>query len=170
MKRDYLKVFVLFLLFVAVLFIAVNPKGEELKASDIETRKDAFTLKNALSVYKEITGISPWETEFYNDRKLDWIKVDKEWKTNNGEIILDKLVDDEGKYLSKSFANTISSEDYNSLMIYSLDFLDSEIYICFSPLSLPFQQEARYRCEANPPSDFPPIACDNIETAWYCIQ
>lgn len=150
---------ILGILAVAVL-AALNPIEQINRGRDTGSKSDAEQLISAIDRYTAFVGFYPWQvgvdtttlplamTEINDIGDIADVGVAPTGPCN----VLDKLSDGgagpcEGTdELKVSFVNRITGDGYNPLTIYNRGTTGDATYVCFTPQSRAFQQEAVTRC------------------------
>jgi prepilin-type N-terminal cleavage/methylation domain-containing protein len=170
---------VLGILAVAVLS-AINPIEQINRGKDTGSRSDAEQLLSSIDRFYAGKGFYPW---------MIGADSDNEEITNNvggGVAVLTEITaldqeigDDATPFLTnlssggaaeikESFVTRVIDDTYNTLSIYNNGVSGSSTYICFTPKSSSFREEAWKRCSTavgagsvglTMPTDFPAEAC-----------
>jgi len=167
---------ILGILAVAVLS-AINPIEQINRGRDTGSRSDAEQLISAIDRYYAMTGYYPWNATVGDAPDLAWQEVGTGLVGAEGMCpVLYRLSDMAGapspdcdaevgtQELKVSYVNKVDKTGtYNSLMIYHANNSYDSTYVCFSPQSNAFQQEAAERFATGLPEDYPADAVDNTE-------
>lgn len=159
---------ILGILAVAVLS-AINPIEQIDRGRDTGSRSDAEQLSSAISRFHALRGYYPWFSSAGDEIVgLDWTDTSGTWEDNqepNACNVLEKLSSGDGAdctgadELQQAFIDRITDDEYNPLFVYHRGDPGDSAYICFSPNSGAFTQEAQERCEdiieSGTPADFP---------------
>jgi len=165
---------VLGILAVAVLS-AINPIEQINRGRDTGSRSDAEQLLSASDRYYAGKGFYPWanaedslnvETSVQAGTPV-LIPIDSATVTPGQDDVqfLTVLSAGGAAEIKASFVSRITSATYNDLSIYNDGISGSSTYICFTPKSSSFREEAWKRCvdnagvAADMPDDFPADAC-----------
>ncbi len=168
---------VLGILAVAVLS-AINPIEQINRGKDTGSRSDGEQLLSSIDRFYAGKGFYPW--------MLSASSTNEEITNNVGGGIpalteitgLAQVIGDDpavqflanlssggSAEIKESFVTRITDATYNSLMIYNNGVSGSSTYVCFTPKSSSFREEAWKRCADGAglgltmPSDFPAEAC-----------
>jgi prepilin-type N-terminal cleavage/methylation domain-containing protein len=155
---------------------AINPIEQINRGRDTGTRSDAEQLLSAIDRYYTSKGYYPWQTGATDndDLGVPWTQVeDTNWQDDDAQAVLDKISTGGTAELKVAFINKISAEGHNTLYIYNANAVGSEnnsTYVCFSPQSGSFREDAWKRCNNHEdfgtlPTDFADEACP----AEYCV-
>lgn len=167
---------VLGILAVAVLS-AINPIEQINRGKDTGNRSDAEQLLSASDRYYAGKGFYPWmSAEDTGNEEITGGAAGAAALTPITDITQQIGVDPNGGFLTvlsaggaaeikASFATRITGATYNNLSIYNDGVSGSSTYICFTPKSSSFREEAWKRCADGAgvgltmPTDFPDLAC-----------
>jgi prepilin-type N-terminal cleavage/methylation domain-containing protein len=169
---------VLGVLAVAVLS-AINPIEQINRGKDTGSRSDAEQLLSSIDRYYATKGYYPWmiSTTSINQvtsggsgatPTLVPIDVATEQIGTDVTQVLQNLSSGGSAEIKESFVTRIVNPAYNFLSIYNDGVSSSSTYVCFTPKSSAFREEAWDRCTdvaggvysaATMPSDFPAAAC-----------
>ncbi|MCJ7793044.1 MAG: prepilin-type N-terminal cleavage/methylation domain-containing protein [Candidatus Marinimicrobia bacterium] len=167
---------VLGVLAIAVL-AAINPIEQINRGRDTGSRSDAEQLLSAIDRYNASQMIWPWQGAADDTDIVPWTQITAlapaAPAVSGGCPMLSSLRHDVSDTacpgtdeVKQSFVNRIVDQRYNALYIeYGGDAGDS-VYVCFSPQSMSFSQEAERRCTdmaTNPLAGYPAIACTACE-------
>lgn len=157
---------ILGILAVAVLS-AINPVEQINRGRDTGSRSDAEQLLSAMDRFNAFQGYYPWTTNPNDPYALDdgagsLLVVDDTWTVegaaaaaNDCEVLLrlgegDDTAADSctgSLELKRSFTQRITDAGYNSLYVYNEGTQGDSTYVCFTPQSGAFVQEAETRCQ-----------------------
>lgn len=166
---------VLGILAVAVLS-AINPIEQINRSRDTGSRSDAEQLLGAIDRFYATAGYYPWfvtpPASTAGANETAWGKVNATWLDTASAQVLDKLSAAGTGELKGSFVTRISpATGYNTLYKSNRGNQGDSTYVCFSPLSSSFQEEAGKRCDTTPGGDFPAEACAaGCHTAKTCFS
>ncbi len=161
---------VLGVLAIAVL-AAINPIEQINRGRDTGNRSDAEQLLSAVDRYNASQMIWPWQCVADDSQVLAWVQV-----TGTGPVspapcscpVLSNLRYDETDTacpgtdeIKQSFVNRISDTRYNALYMEFGGASGDSVYVCFSPQSMSFAQEADRRIAAGVPVGYPADARGN---------
>src|SRR3989339_1074342 len=162
---------VLGILAVAVL-AAINPIEQINRGKDTGTRSDAEQLLSAVDRYYAGRGYYPWMADNESENlAAAWVELQGTATTTiavgaDGEDMLANLSSGGTSEVKESFiTRIINAEQTTPLRIFNEGSLSSDsTYICFTPKSASFREEAWKRCSDDGvaralPGDFPPLAC-----------
>jgi len=169
---------VLGILAVAVLS-AINPIEQINRGRDTGSRSDAEQLLSASDRYYAGKGFYPWANAedslnvatTINPGVPALVPIDSATVApgEDGVEFLTVLSAGGAAEIKASFVSRITSATYNDLSIYNDGVSGSSTYICFTPKSSSFREEAWKRCVDNAglpgqapavmPADFPAGAC-----------
>lgn len=154
---------VLGILAVAVL-AAINPIEQINRARDTGNRSDSEQLLSAIDRYNASQMIWPWQGAADDADAIVWTQVTAAAPAapTGGCPMLSNLRHDATDTscpgtdeVKQAFVNRITDTRYNALyMEYGGETGDS-VYICFSPQSMSFGQEADTRCAGTLPVGYP---------------
>jgi len=145
---------VLGILAVAVL-AAINPIEQINRGRDTGRRSDAEQLLSAIDRFYASQGYYPWQyaADDANNEPLVWTEapdvtdvVDPDVGGDSAELMLAKLSTGGTSEIKTSFVTRISESDYNALYVYNRGTQGDSTYICFTPKSGSFAEEATLRC------------------------
>ncbi len=163
---------ILGILAVAVLS-AINPIEQINRGRDTGLRSDAEQLISAIDRYYAMKGLYPWQNNPVDDVAVDWTAVDLDLADVNGCPVLYRISDNVDadlcgdevgtQELKISFVTKVTAANYNRLKIYHRGGNSDSTYVCFTPMSNSFQQEALERVEDPDllPVDYPADAIAN---------
>jgi len=171
---------VLGILAVAVL-AAINPIEQINRGKDTGSRSDSEQLLSAIDRYYASKGYYPWtvgatstNTATYTGANPAFTELDSATVTvgGDGEELLTNIATGGSSEVKQSFVTRITTTGYNYLQIYNDGDVTSSTYVCFTPKSASFREEAWTRCSnadhtglnASIPGDFPADACPNDGT------
>lgn len=173
---------VLGILAVAVL-AAINPIEQINRGKDTGSRSDAEQLISAVDRYYASKGYYPWTTGASDTNTNTGVgAVGMVELTSVDQVIGDSAVEflntlstGGASELKSSFTNRVVDPGYNFLQIYNDGDVTSSTYVCFTPKSASFREEAWNRCsntdhtglDTGIPGDFPPTGCPDTAT---CAQ
>lgn len=173
---------ILGILAVAVLS-AINPIEQINRGRDTGSRSDAEQLLTAIERFQAFQGYYPWMSgpstlaadlqieggellHLLPGQEDEWLSpVNEDTGAPACKVIYrlgsdDDLLGDEGcsknDELKTSFIQRIFGTNYNHLYIANSGVSGASTYVCFSPQSSAFLQEAKARCQADMPSDMDP--------------
>lgn len=166
---------VLGILAVAVL-AAINPIEQINRGRDTGSRSDAEQLLSAIDRYYAGKGYYPWadgasslNTSTFGSGTDALIPLDSAGITIGDDAlpILTNVSSGGSAEVKESFITRITDPGYNFLQIYNNGITSSSTYVCFTPKSASFREEAWNRCSNDDhtgldsaiPSDFPADAC-----------
>ncbi len=166
---------VLGILAVAVL-AAINPIEQINRGRDTGSRSDAEQLISASDRYYAGKGYYPWadgasslNTSTFGANPDDLTILDDADILIGGDDlpILQNLSSGGSAEVKESFITRITDPGYNHLGIYNNGVTSSSTYVCFTPKSASFREEAWTRCsnddhtglDTSIPTDFPAQAC-----------
>lgn len=166
---------VLGILAVAVL-AAINPIEQINRGRDTGSRSDAEQLLSAIDRYYAGKGYYPWadgasslNTSTFGSGTDALIPLDSAAITIGDDAlpILTNVSSGGSAEVKESFITRITDPGYNFLQIYNNGVTSSSTYVCFTPKSASFREEAWNRCSNDDhtgldsaiPSDFPADAC-----------
>jgi len=161
---------ILGILAVAVLS-AINPIEQINRGRDTGNRSDAEQLLSAIERFYAMTGYYPWNTAVGDVPTIAWTEIDASWVINVAPFancpILFRLSEvpaasaaacnnEPGtQELKLGYVNKLDDSRYNPLFVYhNVNTYDST-YVCFSPQSSAFQQEAAEKVATTLPADYP---------------
>lgn len=162
---------VLGILAVAVL-AAINPIEQINRGRDTGSRSDAEQLLSAIDRYNASQMVWPWQGAADDAEAVGWTQVTAALPAapTGGCPLLSNLRYDETDAsclgtdeVKQAFVNRITDSLYNALYIEYGGATGDSVYICFSPQSMSFSQEADTRCDAGVPTGFPALACDGCD-------
>jgi len=171
---------VLGILAVAVL-AAINPIEQINRGKDTGSRSDSEQLLSAIDRNYASNGYYPWtvgatsaNTATYIGASPTFTELDSATVTvgGDGEELLTNIATGGSSEVKQSFVTRITTTGYNYLQIYNDGDVTSSTYVCFTPKSASFREEAWTRCSnadhtglnASIPGDFPVDACPNDGT------
>lgn len=169
---------VLGILAVAVLS-AINPIEQINRGKDTGSRSDAEQLLSAVDRYYAGKGFYPWANAedslnvatTLNPGVPALVPISDGTVTpgDDGVEFLTVLSAGGAAEIKASFTTRITSPTYNDLAIYNDGVSGSSTYICFTPKSSSFREEAWKRCSDGAtglvmPTDFPTDACPDDGT------
>lgn len=166
---------VLGVLAIAVL-AAINPIEQINRGRDTGNRSDAEQLLSAIDRYNASQMLWPWQGDANDTQVVGWQQITAQLPAapTGGCPMLSNLRYDSTDAncpgtdeVKQSFVNRITDTRYNALWMEYLGGTGDSVYICFSPQSMSFGQEADNRCVSTPPG-FPTAACgacDNLTGA-----
>lgn len=158
---------VLGILAIAVL-AAINPIEQINRGRDTGNRSDAEQLLSAVDRYDASQMVWPWQGAAADPAGLAWQQVTDTSPAapTGGCPMLSNLRYDSTDAtcpgtdeVKQSFVNRITDSRYNALYIEYGGATGDSVYICFSPQSMSFAQEADTRCTAGTPVGYPATAC-----------
>lgn len=164
---------VLGILAVAVL-AAINPIEQINRGKDTGSRSDAEQLLSAIDRYYAGKGFYPWadgassvNTSTFGsgaDALITLDAADIAIGDDSLEILTNVSAGGSAE-VKESFITRITDPGYNFLGIYNNGNPSSSTYVCFSPKSASFREEAWTRCtDTTLPTDFPADACPATAT------
>ncbi len=172
---------ILGILAVAVLS-AINPVEQINRGRDTGSRSDAEQLLSAMDRFNAFQGYYPWVTnptdvDLLDDGAGGMLLIDDTWMvsgasaTNGDCSVLLRLGDGDSAAadactgsleLKRSFTQRITDAGYNPLYAYNEGGQGDSTYVCFTPQSGAFVQEAETRCQddagAGLPGDLQAVA------------
>lgn len=166
---------VLGILAVAVL-AAINPIEQINRGRDTGSRSDAEQLLSAIDRYYAGKGYYPWSdgasslnTSTFGSGTDALITLDTAAITIGDDALplLSNVSSGGSAEVKESFITRITDPGYNHLGIYNNGVTSSSTYVCFTPKSASFREEAWTRCsnddhtglDGSIPTDFPADAC-----------
>ncbi|MBU1127395.1 MAG: type II secretion system protein [Patescibacteria group bacterium] len=169
---------VLGVLAVAVLS-AINPIEQINRGRDTGSRSDAEQLLSAVDRFYASMGYYPWQTsadDLLNETTA-WGDVDDTWlAVDDGSMVLESLSSGGTAEIKTSFVTRITGSGYNTLMKYNRGTQGDSTYICFTPKSGSFKEEALGRCVddtcAGLPGDLEAAGCAilcNADDPMICL-
>lgn len=167
------------ILAVAVL-AAINPIEQINRGRDTGSRSDAEQLLSAVDRYYAGKGYYPWTTGASSTNTftgsgtpsmVELTAVDQAIGDDAVEF-LNTLSTGGASEVKASFTARITDPAYNFLSIYNSGVASESTYVCFTPRSASFREEAWFRCsndtndnyDPSLPADFPLDACPNDGT------
>ncbi len=158
---------VLGILAVAVL-AAINPIEQINRGRDTGSRSDAEQLLSAVDRYYASKGYYPWmsganslntATDTATSTDLVSLSGASPAVGKDSQNMMNLLSTGGSSELKSSFVSRIAASTYRALSIANDGVSGHSTYVCFSPQSGSFREEAYNRCKATLPSDFPALAC-----------
>lgn len=168
---------VLGILAVAVL-AAINPIEQINRGKDTGSRSDAEQLLSAIDRYYANKGYYPWvlgttsqNTSTFGAGTDATTTLNSPTITIGGDsgALLTNITSGGASEVKESFVTRITGTGYNYLGIYNSGDVTASTYVCFTPKSASFREEAWDRCtdvsggvysaSSSMPTDFPPNAC-----------
>jgi len=159
---------VLGVLAIAVL-AAINPIEQINRGRDTGNRSDAEQLLSAIDRYNASQMLWPWQGAAVDPEPVGWAQITAlaPAAPTGGCPMLSNLRYDSADVgcegtdeIKQSFVNRITDSRYNALYMEYGGATGDSVYVCFSPQSMSFSQEADTRCDAGVPTGFPLAACD----------
>lgn len=167
---------VLGVLAVAVL-AAINPIEQINRGRDTGNRSDAEQLLSAIDRYNASQMLWPWQGAADDAEDIAWGQITALLPAapTGGCPMLSNLRHDAADTdcpgtdeVKQAFVNRITDSRYNALYMEYGGATGDSVYVCFSPQSMSFSQEADTRCDAGVPTGYPANACD--ETGTGCAS
>jgi len=168
---------VLGILAVAVL-AAINPIEQINRGKDTGSRSDSEQLLSAIDRYYASKGYYPWvagatslNTDTFGAGADASTPLDSADILIGGDTLplLTNLSSGGASEIKQSFVTRVTTSGYNYLGVYNNGDVTASTYVCFTPKSASFREEAWDRCtdvaggvyslSASLPTDFPPDAC-----------
>ncbi len=159
---------VLGILAIAVLS-AINPIEQINRGRDTSSRSDAEQLLSAIDRYNASVGLWPWQNAAGEESAVDWKAISADYPpTAVGCKMLQNLAADPGgacpgtDEIKAAFVQRVIDTTKNPLFIEYQAGAGNSVYVCFSPQSGSFSQEAAARCDETTgftPDDYPTAAC-----------
>lgn len=156
---------VLGVLAIAVL-AAINPIEQINRGRDTGNRSDAEQLLSAVDRYNASQMVWPWQDASDEPAAVAWTRVTTTTPAGSTCAMLSNLRYDASDVscpgtdeIKQTFVNRITDARYNSLYIEYGGASGDSVYVCFSPQSMSFGQEADRRCAAALPVGYPATAC-----------
>jgi prepilin-type N-terminal cleavage/methylation domain-containing protein len=141
------------ILAVAVL-AAINPIEQINRGRDTGSRSDAEQLISAIDRYNASQMIWPWMDDTEGEEVVLWQEVTAAGPTGLVCPMLSNLRYDATDVncpgtdeVKTAFTNRLLTDRYNSLYIEYGGAAGDSVYVCFSPQSMSFSQEADRRCD-----------------------
>lgn len=162
---------ILGILAVAVL-AAINPVEQINRSRDTATRSDAEQLIGAIDRFNAMKGYYPWVSSPQDAKvqALTEIAAIDSWSfvlpNTNDCNVLERLSDGttegcEGTdELKSAYIQKVLATDYNRLYVANNGGEGESTYVCFTPISKGFKDEAIKRCNGGLPNDYPNGVCD----------
>lgn len=137
---------VLGILAVAVL-AAINPIEQINRGRDTGSRSDAEQLISAIDRFYASQGYYPWQTGATDLTGVELLTTDAQAVEDSaGEAMLNKLSEGGTAEIKTSYVTRISNATYNTLKVYNRGTQGDSTYVCFTPKSGAFAEEAKTRC------------------------
>ena len=159
---------VLGILAVAVL-AAINPIEQINRGKDTGSRSDSEQLLSAIDRFYAGKGYYPWTTGASSVNTTTYVgapafvQLTSAAQTvgTDAEPMLSNLSTGGTSELKASFVTRVVDATYNYMSIYNNGVSGSSTYVCFTPKSASFREEAWRRCTSASglPVDFPAAGC-----------
>lgn len=160
---------ILGILAVAVL-AAINPVEQINRSRDTATRSDAEQLIGAIDRFNAMKGYYPWVTNPQDDFDVDpmvQLEPSTTWSATGLAdcAVLKRLSDGDQDCegtdeLKAAYVQKILASDANYLSVYNRGEQGDSTYVCFTPKSKSFKDQAIDRCNETLPADYPGGICD----------
>lgn len=152
---------------------AINPLEQINRGRDTSKRSDAEQLLSAVERFNAFQTTFPWRDDGNDTMQISTFPqvTATDPQTTSGCAMLDKLAQGDGaacvgtEELKASYLNRVTGfANARALYIYNADSDDTSnnTYVCFSPESNAFEQEATVRCNGTAPADLSAVWTDEI--------